>query len=554
MDRYTYFGKCLKMMLSALDIKGSSLARVLNVDVSLVNRWLNDKRVPSYRSHYIVHISEYISASILNSFQEKKLNDLLKSLDSSLPDNMSMQDKIKKILLEAQGYSIESRKLKQIGRIKPAGETNYQQNAAVLNISDKSISDSFFKGETAVAYDGLNNMKVVNLNIPRHSISNFSHDDKIILGTDNVLEAILKLLEAASEIQCSRKTMIYISFNNDIDLSCRHFNFKACFKNALYGALKNGWSIAFLLRLDNNINRIVNFIKLIQPLLEMGRLNLYCFTQNNMLSDGKELLIVPGIGALICYSTQPMSDVDCAFYYRNALAIEIILRQISKGIILYSRPAITYFSESNIHEFSEQITDMNRFQGNTYLYMNGFSTAYLPLKAYEKLLRKNCISPAEFTKKLKEHKKCLSSFVKNIKYNRYRDIYTIESIEKFISSGQYLYDGICSGLKFRIDFSDRIEQIKNMITMLKKYKNYEIALVCKNQFDCCSKINAIVKEKHSVKMEIHDGNILNPVHYISIEEPTIVKAFEKCCDELWESIPYINKDKREIISWLEKWI
>lgn len=109
------FGQYLKILLDAVDISGSRLARTINVDPSLINKWINGSRIPPYNTAYIDSISDYISKNIINSYQNKRINETLQmfDLESKIDEKADMAFKIKLALLEAQGYSLEKRRMKK---------------------------------------------------------------------------------------------------------------------------------------------------------------------------------------------------------------------------------------------------------------------------------------------------------------------------------------------------------------------------------------------------------------------------------------------------------
>ena len=61
----------------------------------------------------------------------------------------------------------------------------------------------------------------------------------------------------------------------------------------------------------------------------------------------------------------------------------------------------------------------------------------------------------------------------------------------------------------------------------------------------------MVKERQAVLIEAYDSSKGIPTVRLSIEEPMAVKAFEEYLIEKWEHIAPINKDKNEVISWLQ---
>ena len=88
------FGECLKQLLSILGISMNQLSKAINVDSSLVNRWVNDKRIPLYNTSYIEHISEYLSKNVTNTFQIQHLNKLFMDICKNGSSEDSIKDKI----------------------------------------------------------------------------------------------------------------------------------------------------------------------------------------------------------------------------------------------------------------------------------------------------------------------------------------------------------------------------------------------------------------------------------------------------------------------------
>ncbi|PHV69749.1 hypothetical protein CS063_14235 [Sporanaerobium hydrogeniformans] len=110
MIKHMLFSDCLRTLLSISGISINRLSRAITIDNSLVNRWVNGKRIPPYNTLYIEQISEYICKHIKNSFQEKQIDELFFTMDKPEDIGYSLEKKIEIILLEAQGYSIKNKK------------------------------------------------------------------------------------------------------------------------------------------------------------------------------------------------------------------------------------------------------------------------------------------------------------------------------------------------------------------------------------------------------------------------------------------------------------
>jgi hypothetical protein len=97
------------------------------------------------------------------------------------------------------------------------------------------------------------------------------------------------------------------------------------------------------------------------------------------------------------------------------------------------------------------------------------------------------------------------------------------------------------------------EHLKHIVRLLKKFGNYELAFIKKDLvYD--DNLFFSISEKLSVRIESYDITNHNRINVSIIEEPTVVKAFEENYLQLWESISPVNRDKEEIIGWLEKQI
>lgn len=110
MYNYKEFGECLRELLDTFKIKSSVLAKGINVDSSLVYKWLRGTRTPSYSSPYVELITNFFVKNIVNSHLKKSIVNKLLSwgFKVSESDELGIENAIRTALLEAQGYSIES--------------------------------------------------------------------------------------------------------------------------------------------------------------------------------------------------------------------------------------------------------------------------------------------------------------------------------------------------------------------------------------------------------------------------------------------------------------
>jgi len=519
------FGECLKQLLSILGISMNQLSKAINVDSSLVNRWVNDKRIPLYNTSYIEHISEYLSKNVTNTFQIQHLNKLFMDICKNGSSEDSIKDKIKKILSEAQGYSIEWKK-------------QCKKREKFANFLDEGNFISELPDEL--------------LNNPSAHID-LSNEDKIIIGKNNVISFGVHLLKVAASQNCKGNNTIYISLINDMDIISPQYidlvNLREIFKKTI----SNGWNIILFIRLNSNISRIIELINFIKPLIKTKKINLYYLKRYDVFTTGKEALCIHGVGALSCFSTNPLFGVDCAFYLKTRVAVDIMKNYFNVLLSTCAQPLFDYYPEKDCSKFNHYFIKNEESIGNRILYKYCFSILTIPRDLYKRILEKIGLSHDEMLASQEYYEKRLNAFLVNIENYEYKDIYCYESVEQLIKEQQFFFYFLTGVKLIKLEVKDIIEILHNIINLLKRYKNYNIAFNRKYA-DCISEDDefyCMVKERKAVLLETYEFSTSTPLVRLSIEEPMAVKAFEEYFLEKWEHIAPINKDKNEVINWIQ---
>lgn len=532
------FGECLRCLLSNLDISIVRLSKVINVDGSLVNRWVNEKRTPSYKTNYIEKISEYLSNCILNSFQEQHLNELFLKVCGDSEIEISTKEKIKKILLHSQGYSLECSK-KAIKESK------------TYLISKKEVSKLTDNHQYCFKQSDSTRINAITLNAQdSSSLISLSGEDKIIIGYENVFAASISLFEDASNYKCNDNA-IYISINSNTAISS--YSDLICFRSAILKAINNGWNILFLLKLNNNINNVINFVDFALPLINTGKFHPYYFKKYNPFSTYEEFIVVPEIGALLGLSNNLHSEINTAFYFRNKVAVNIFKNKLDTIIVSHTNPLVKYYKPDNAIDYSNYLTKHEDIIGNRILYKRDFSILMLSENLYKKLLQRKNLKTDEINMALEFHKKRLKAFLSNIRCYKYTDIYHMDCINTLIKDRKfflYLHNKI---EEIDLEVADVIKLLENTLTLLNKYDNYNIAFISQdfNNDMHDFMLYYVIKERSAVMVETYKHSKNTPEVRLSIEEPMLVKAIEVYFTEILDQIAPINKDKKDIINLIE---
>jgi len=534
------FGECLKRLLSALDVSMNRLSKAINVDNSLVNRWIHGERIPPYGTSYIDNIADYLSKNVHNTFQINRLNEALQNECKYINDADNIEEKIKKVLYESQGYSIEN-KSKEKKKIK--NKAIKMNNTKLTNVSQ-------------VNFENENKIEISRNNIPDFNRTvELSSNDKIIFGTENIFSAWIYLLDNALKQDCIDNKIIHLTFNNSRVDIINNNDKLIVLRDHFSKAINKGWKVLILVKLDNNIGRTVNFIKFVWPLIETEGLILYNYKKYGIADAEKETYVMPGVGALSVFTDNENSGIDCAFYLRSKQAVKVLEDYFNLLLKNHTRPLLKKYNRDSYIEYCSLLIEAAENIGDHMLYKSTFDTLMLPEDLYKKLLKKNMLSSGEIKKSFGYFKKQESAFKKNIQYYNYKEIYPADVINNLISTHQFhLY--YYSGVKLiKLEIGDIIELLKNIIDIIKTYANYSIAFIHK-KFDkskendfCCT-----IKERKAIFFE--EYNLLDNVLEVrlSIEEPIFVKAAEEYFKNTWDHIVPGYKEKAEIIQLLQRHI
>ena len=109
------------------------------------------------------------------------------------------------------------------------------------------------------------------------------------------------------------------------------------------------------------------------------------------------------------------------------------------------------------------------------------------------------------------------------------------------------------------DDEDIILHLENLIFLLNRWDNYNIAFVRRSQFAKTASVNWMVKGKDNVLIAVfrNDPGSRQSPHLemnFAITEKSVAGAFHDYFLTLWDSIPDEGKDKRLTIAWLKSLI
>ncbi|MTI66979.1 MAG: helix-turn-helix transcriptional regulator [Firmicutes bacterium] len=526
------FGEYLSQLLKLRSWSAAKLARMINLDPSYVQKWVRGDRVPALQSNHISNIVKALTYGIDNKHKkglfQLYINLLVKS--GYKIDNINSIDlliiTLENALKETQVYSLTL-------DVSERKCVNIIETDKVI----KSLSNINFSPTSS-------DLKTKKFEIEFNNMPNVLH------GKKNILKGIISLFRKASEDRNNTKLNIMMTFQSEKNIisGCGK-NLASDFKKSLIDALNKGYKLTHLSRLNQNITRTFNIVKDIISFVskKVEYMPLY-LEKYGLVSPANELIIVENIGAIVCYGTKELSDIDTAFVIKDKAGIKALINHFDLLLNSASELLEIYESEEQIYK---RAVNTDKCLSNMYSYgcsLNHFTYSY---DIWEKYLKKFSKDNSIIKPHLKRIKLRYKAFFEQITNYKYYNILSKKAITHLISKESYL-----SKIKYqKPEKQDIIDHIKNIIYLLENYDNYSIAFV-NDDFIDSKKVSWEVKQNHSVILGYnnYDKTKENVNIKMYITEDTIVNSFSNYFEFLWEKASPYSKDKEQNIKWLKEQI
>jgi len=249
--------------------------------------------------------------------------------------------------------------------------------------------------------------------------------------------------------------------------------------------------------------------------------------------------------------------VDRAFWYHEKESINALSSYFFQ-YMSFAKPLLKSYPSQKTIEYQQALAEAEEVPSSKYVFKNGLSTVTLPLNLYEKYLKLGNRTSQEISYRKFLHGKRIDSFETQVKHYEFKDICFIESLERLVKTKKYTFYEYYMLENRTPSNEDIICHLENLINMLRKHDNYEIAFVSEKDFKKMSNICWIVKGNSSVfiqtldksKMACNNDSVRSEMNFM-VTEKSIVNAFQDYFLKLWNDIPDERKDKRNSINLIQ---
>jgi hypothetical protein len=505
------FGANLKRLVEdpRRDCSAACLAEALGFrDPSTVYRWMRGEKTPSLNSDYAAHISTHLKLT-----------------------HTEAQD-----LRNAQIRSLSDRK-PRLPRRKPAGGSGSVE--PLLEHSGQARHEREAVRER-MAPPNASAMSV----------------------TLQMIELLEGLPTAAGRTGEDKTIVLTWQSRDPIDLTP---DLQERWQAAIQTALRRGWRILYLCRLDANTARTVRLVEMMRDFFGAGAYTPRYFRTYGTLSPAWDMLIIPGIAAVMIFATRTAYSGDASIVTWDAQHIHTLLAY-AKQLVEQTTPFVNvYFLSKNAIAMSQVLIDAESHEGGRLTVKDELSVITQPEAWFDGPRPPGLPEtlPSEDWRTIAERRKArIAAFKRNIDVDDYYDICTERAIKRLQRSAYPDASGWRQARLARERRERCLEHLRNTVALLRQHERYHLALVSDHQLNDPGPNGIPIDPMWEVT---GDNNLFlsaqipdesgNPAPAnLHISEPTIAEGFRESFRHMWERIPPVNREKEAVIRWIERQI
>ncbi len=512
------FDACLSRLIEVKHSSARALAETLEIDVSLVHKWLRGERIPRFGSHHVERIGEALG---LNAAERAELElshtstlcaAQTRSLTNGQPKK-SVPKRIASLMARIVSHPVES--------VIPETTSSRGKQTPPLP-KDGVIPECQAMQQTVVDFIG---------GVPRTRKA-----DRTLLMTFHS--------EGISEGGGA----------HGADSGTR-------WQQAVRDALRRGWRVEHVWRLTRDVRRTAFLVATTLDLLSAGDYQPLYTSSADTPSTPYDLVIRPD-AALLLLAAHNTRNVDGGILTRDPKQIKLLSAHFAQ-LRAQAKPLLHSFLRDDPRFGRVLVDSETRFPGRSLVkYGLSFFTEPEEWSCPDSSWARRMSYPERDTTTFCEHRRLrLEAFRANIGAHLYRDICPKRAVERLAQEGRYARYTEQHASARQLDEvaspDERRAHLRSAIEVLKAHEHFQLALVDADEEEVLQMRLGTYWEVAGASRVLINSRTLDasgqPVDLmIVIDEPTIVAGCAAHFDQLWERIKPRNRDKEYVVWWLER--
>lgn len=490
------FAGNLKKLMSQLKISNSKLAKALNVDPSLISRWLKTGCGERRAAEYALAIGQFVL----------KL------------------------------------------RITPENKAWLAAETGSAEISEESIAGWLYLGSTCrpgrKADGEFADMQVIN------SFRSFV-ESKPVQPSDNERTSLAVCRDVDKITGMLREELAKLEEGTAIKIYLSSESSSVAIEPQILSALREAaetkkLAVTMLVESANNSSMISRLASAYMPMLVQGQLTLsliqgtpqsFTVTMNIMIADRAAIIITeamqrnsPAIGTLI----------------RDKAVVQDLLNSFHNSL-RFARSMMLAYDDTFARNIIEIFFEEYGIPGSLDVIKSGMNPLYFTVENYGRVLRSFDHPEDQFEWRYREFERFKASMDEVLKTSRFREILSLTKLQEIAATGRcrmpsmYFFDaGICY-----LDAQDCVNLLDGYIHFLETVPNFQVVLLEDEQLFMPNSCWHIKNNKHVM---IHSWNIDEPKMVFS-DQLMLIDEFQRHFDSLWAQTDTAGS-RRQIIKTL----
>ena len=508
------FGEVLRTLMRQTPVR--ALARAIHVEQSVVYRWLRNERVPQLNTDHVANIAQYLQ------------------LDPRATERLK-QAQITSLTQIHTGQALHSR------MPRPA----------------HAATNRFF--EQTQRRSGSLPARHVSTT-PR--IRTHPPASTTLRGVPSIVQAAVEIIEHAQPDPLREQTTILLSLQGEELFAGLAATSGAAhvWHQALRGALRRGWQIEQLWRLDKDVGRSLHLVESMLDLVGLGGYHPRYFDHYGLLRPPYELVIVPGSAAILLLAANNATYADGALVLTEPAQIALMSAHYAQ-IRDLTRPLLQGFLPvAQELEVTRAVVSAEAKPGGRLVVKDGLSGLTHPPSwlREDSLLgqsarRTGIVSVSDLPAYMRELRRRLAQFETHVQRYDYLDVCPQRAIRQLADTGQYHPDTPLYGQQVPLKL--RLEHIQHLVFLLQSYERYHLALIdeYEEQRISLEPTRLIAGSSDAfVAATARDASDTPVMMQVHITEPTIVAAFREHFADMWERVAPPHRQKPDVVLWLKR--
>lgn len=495
----THYSSRLAYLMDSLGVTGRDLANALHVDYSLVSKWRNNSRRLSNRSNHLKKTAEHLL-----------------------------------LLDEAVDYLHIRRALN--GQYEDSHTIPYE---ALLRYLCRWLSESASPGDYA---------SIIGSDKSQNAYT--SHFD-VYGGNHGRRCAVIRFLDYVLTMPTGQE--LFLLSQEDMSWMLEDREFLVAWENKLTQSLARKNTITIVHTLDREFKDLTLILAKWLPLHMTGLIKSYFHPRYVDTKIKHTMFLLKN--SFVILGNQPGHDQESR--YTACFTDPATIKQseaVYHAFLSECRPLFTSHPMKPVDKLLQMLLEAQDKSDNTYLYSPFPALTTMPEQTLAEILEAN--DAADNTKGLCMEYFAASqrSFLQNLRTFSARHIYNLATLQQAITTLEPVVSpdlSLIAGKPIIMTQNHLRAHIRSLLTLLQREDNFSLGFSTSNAQVQLPDIGLWVQESGVALSSTMVNSQYGPF-YLMADEPTMVSAFYAFCDNMWLSLPRVNREKKQVVEKLKR--